>query len=680
MPSRVPSSSVGQSHHAVGTASTPAPSSASAPQPATSTAPAARRRDPQFAELLQLQRQNNAPRVSAANVRTAQADTWNVEHAINDMAERLPDRHTRWLKKSASPQYLYAKDLAADQRGQLEQALERRFRNPAATAEHRDAALTMWLSVQQARLRTHTSRHRNHHNAEQFETAVLSVPIPLMALAYRTQRRRYYSSPLRPEYRAAFNNFMRVIGDPSLTESTRQRVAEQLTYHWRSEETIARHERAQLEQQGVMGLAESGYQVSEDFEHAGLTALERQVVIQQEGRGVPSALYIQALQTERQRAQPGSIRAESLAGQLASARAAANAPASASTSAQPSGSADDAAARLRRATADDIQRQRRPLGSEIKAWLKLAGGKSLPDAKAFDHEADADAFARLLKRRRPRSLIPFFVRRDQVVADGARVIRAIAKDADLRKDVFSAAETALGSCGDNVAEGFSNIVTMVDTHELVARVRSGEIDQPKLESWARQRYRLDSLIAEVSQMTARSRNREGRAGTTTDRQLEREPVETMLHAKVALKKELDLPKNIPSRMMHPLASVLGKATLKRLAETVRAKEADPAGLAKYLLSNDAWRTAMRTLHSAAFTRLESRFAPKKAALAEEAPPQPTDAEGLEFLAERVAYAERTQLFTQKVRAAEDRLLLRLSGRDELVPVVVVGAGPSQGSH
>ncbi|WP_271655930.1 NEL-type E3 ubiquitin ligase domain-containing protein [Ralstonia solanacearum] len=449
-------------------------------------------------------------------MRTAQADTWNVEHAINDMAERLPDRHTRWLKKSASPQYLYAKDLAADQRGQLEQALERRFRNPAATAEHRDAALTMWLSVQQARLRTHTSRHRNHHNAEQFETAVLSVPIPLMALAYRTQRRRYYSSPLRPEYRAAFNNFMRVIGDSSLTGSTRQRVAAQLEYHWRSEETIARHERAQLEQHGVTGLAESGYQVSEDFEHAGLTALERQVVIQQEGRGVPSALYIQALQTERQRAQPGSIRAESLAGQLASARAAANAPASASTSAQPSGSVDDAAARLRRATADDIQRQRRPLGAEMKAWLKRAGGKSLPDAKAFDHEADADAFARLLERRRPHSLIPFFVRRDPVVADGARVIRAIAKDADLRKNVFSAAETALGSCGDNVVEGFSNIVTLVDTHELVARVRSGEIDQPKLESWARQRYRLDSLITEVNQMTARSRNRGGRAATVVE--------------------------------------------------------------------------------------------------------------------------------------------------------------------
>ncbi|WP_260402762.1 NEL-type E3 ubiquitin ligase domain-containing protein [Ralstonia solanacearum] len=153
----------------------------------------------------------------------------------------------------------------------------------------------------------------------------------------------------------------------------------------------------------------------------------------------------------------------------------------------------------------------------------------------------------------------------------------------------------------------------------------------------------------------------------------------MLHAKVALKKELDLPKNIPSRMMHPLASVLGKADLKRLAETVRAKEADPAGLAKYLLSNDAWRAAMQTLHSAAFTRLESRFAPEKAALAEEAPPQPTDAEELEFLEERIAYAEQTQVFTQKVRAAEDALLLTLSGRDVLVPRVV-GAGPSQGSR
>ena len=85
------------------------------------------------------------------------------------MAALSPERETRLFKKSASPQYRYAKGLTAEQRGQLESALEQRFRNPAAPAEARDSALAMWLSVQQARLRTHTAGHRNHHNLEQFQ-------------------------------------------------------------------------------------------------------------------------------------------------------------------------------------------------------------------------------------------------------------------------------------------------------------------------------------------------------------------------------------------------------------------------------------------------------------------------------------------------------------------------------
>ncbi|QUP54014.1 type III effector protein [Ralstonia syzygii] len=685
MPPRVPPSTLGRSLHVTGEASTS--TSATATRPASSAAPAAgRSRNGLLAELPP-RRPDNTPSVSAARVRV-DGGAWDVRSAIGAMAALSSERETRLFKKSASKQYLYAKGLTAERRGQLELALERQFRNPAASVEARDSALTMWLSVQQARLRTHTAGHRDYHNGEQFETAVWSVPIPLMALAYRTQRRRYYSSPLRPEYRAAFNNFMRVIGDGSLGQEVRQTVAQRLEYHWHSEETIARHEREQLQQHGVMGLAEQRYRVGADFEHARLNAMERQYVIRREGRGVPSALHVQALQTELPRAEQGSPRHQWLTRQLREADGGVRQGGAAAASAGPSFSVQTvlnahieaansaaAAARLRAGTAEDVGRQRQPLGAELKGWLKLAGAKSLPDAKAFDNEAYADAFARLLHRRRPWSLLPFVARWDPVVVDGAKVIHAIAKDAALRKDVFAAADTALGSCGDNVAEGFSNIVTMVDSHQLVERVCAGEMDQPKLESWVRQRYRLDSLVTEVNRLVERSRNREGRDATMIDLQLAAEPVETLLHAKVALKKELDLPKNIPSRMQYRRVSALKKGDLGALAETVRTKEANPVDLARYLLSNDAWRTAMQALHSAAFTELQNRFAPEKNALAKEVPPQPTDAEELEFLEERIAYAERTQAFTKKVRAAEDTLLLSLAGRNALVPAVV-GVGPS----
>lgn len=682
MPTRVPTSTLGRSHPVTGAASTSTSTAAPATRPGATTAPASGRTREGTLAQLPTGRPAGAPSVSAAGTHAGRP-AWNVQGAIEAMAALSPEREKRLLKKSASPQYRYAKGLTAEQRGQLESALEQRFRNPAAPAEARDSALAMWLSVQQARLRTHATGHRNHHNLEQFQMAALSVPMPLLALGYRTQRRRYYSSPLRPEYRTAFNNFMRVIGDPSLSQAVRQTVAQQLEYHWRSEETIARHERAQLQQHGVAGLAERGYQVSTNYDRVDLTALEREAVIESGGRGVPSALHIQALRTERSRAANGALRHQWLTRELHAAEARAGqggAAASAGpSSAQPVDAAESraAAARLRADTANDIERLRRPLAAEITHWLKLANAKPLPDPQAFDNELNANTFARLLERRRPLSLFPYFARWDPVVVDGAKVIQAIAKDTKLRENVFAAAHTALGSCGDNVNDGFSNIVTMVDTHQLVQDVRSGKLDQPAVEAWGRQRYRLDSLITEVNQWMERRRRQLGQPSTLTEGLLAREPLETMLHAKVALKATLDLPKNLPSSMNYRHASVLKTDDLKRLAETVRAKDADPVALTRYLLNNDAWRGAMQALHPAAFAKLEKRFAPEKNALAKEMPPQPTDPEGLEFLDERMDYAERTDAFKKKYRAAEDTLLLSLTGRDALVRKVV-GAGPSQG--
>ncbi|MHA6910193.1 NEL-type E3 ubiquitin ligase domain-containing protein [Ralstonia pseudosolanacearum] len=686
MPTRVPTSTLGRSHPVTGAASTSTSTAASATQSGATTAPASgRAREGMLAEL-PTERTARTPSVSAAGAHAGRP-AWNVQGAIETMAALSPERKKRLFKKSASPQYQYAKGLTAEQRGQLESALEQRFRNPAAPAEARDSALVMWLSVQQARLRTHTAGHRNHHNLEQFQLAAMSLPIPLLALGYRTQRRRYYSSPMRPEYRTAFNNFMRVIGDPSLSQAVRQTVAQRLEYHLRSEETIVRHERQLLGVHGAMGLAESGYEVDTNYDHVNLSALEREAAIESRGREVPSALHIQALRTERSRAANGALRHQWLTRELHAAQARAGQGGAATASAGPSSSqpvdaaeSRAAAARLRADTAHDVERLRRPLAAEITKWLKLAHVKPLPDPQAFDNELNANAFARLLERRRPLSLISYFARWDPAVVDGAKVIQAIAKDADLRKDVFAAADTALGSCGDNMSDGFSNIVTMVDTHQLVHDVRSGKLDQPAVEAWGRQRHRLDSLITEVNRWLANRRSQEGQPGTATEARLaRREPLETMLHAKVALKKELGLPKNIPSSMRYRHASALKTDDLKRLAETVRAKENNPAEVARYLLGNDAWRGAMEALHPAAFSALRKRFAPEKDALAKEMPPQPTDPDGLEFLDERMDYAERTAAFKKKCRAAEDTLLLSLAGRNALVREVV-GAGPSQGSR
>ncbi|XLV72671.1 hypothetical protein ACKZDW_08600 [Ralstonia syzygii subsp. celebesensis] len=314
----------------------------------------------------------------------------------------------------------------------------------------------------------------------------------------------------------------------------------------------------------MMGLAEQRYRVSADFEHARLNAMERQYVIRREGRGVPSALHVQALQTELPRAEQGSPRHQWLTRQLREADGGVRQGGAAAASAGPSSSAQTllnayleaansaaAAARLRAGTAEDVGRQRQPLGAELKGWLKLAGAKSLPDAKAFDNEAYADAFARLLHRRRPWSLLPSLPAGIRLSSTGRR------SSMPLRKTL-----TCARTCSPRRTPYWEAAATMwpkVDSHQLVEKVHSGEMDQPKLESWIRQRYRLDSLVTEVNRLVESSRNREGRDATMTDLQLAREPVETLLHAKVALKKELDLPKNIPSHMQYRRVSALKRA-------------------------------------------------------------------------------------------------------------------------
>lgn len=142
-----------------------------------------------------------------------------------------------------------------------------------------------------------------------------------------------------------------------------------------------------------MGLAESGYQIGTNYDHVNLTALEREAVVESRGSGVPPALHIQALQTERSRVESGALRHQWLTRELRDAQARAGQGGAVAGSAGPSSvrqvdaaESSAAAARLRRDTANDIRRLRRPLAAEIKQWLKLAHAEPLPDPKAFDNE------------------------------------------------------------------------------------------------------------------------------------------------------------------------------------------------------------------------------------------------------------------------------------------------------
>ncbi len=203
--------------------------------------------------------QGPAPKVPPRAM--ARQKPWDVQTAVADMATLSDKRTKRWFKKSASEQYLYAKSLLPAQRDELENELARAMRGNTPAARE---ALTMWLSVQQARLRTHSPLQQQLHRSQQVASAipiatVVGAAVSLPALL--NKRVQYYQSDERPEYAKAFDNFMSVIGDPALSPEVRNVVAERLEYHAWSEGTIAPQEQHLLYTKGARQIAAEGYRV-----------------------------------------------------------------------------------------------------------------------------------------------------------------------------------------------------------------------------------------------------------------------------------------------------------------------------------------------------------------------------------------------------------------------------------
>ncbi len=596
-------------------------------------------------------------------------------------------RVKRWLKKSASDQYLYAKSLNAAQRGELEQALAQMMRGNTPEAKQ---ALTMWLSVQQARLRTHAPWHQEVYRRVQLNNFIVPhatvVGIPLAVPLHLEARTEYYRSMYRPEYAQAFNNFMSVIADSSLTE-IHDAVIARLDYHARREGTIAVPQLRDLRTHGAEHLAAMGYRVEtaaattapEAGAHAIFSRLEDDL----------------ALQT----ATPGQ--------QILLWQAAANGA-----------------------------------GVEYKTrhqhwyspWRKAQARSQLRlnEVSAFNTEANAMSFARLLARRQASAKAEPAAGHRKVLHDGLTVIHAIAKDAELRALVFAMAEDALGTCRDKVSEGFSAIVNAVGNHQMAQAIKAGRIDQQELQAWAGQQFRLGALEEEVDAFLRRAVDNNrlaleqhcnspqalvptafmesiltpvlapdvSREGLMVAQQiildtmqditcqqeapdlpaeqrpaapaalakleaivellqkrmsLLHEPVETKMHAKISLRKSLDLPDGTVASMAYSGTSTLNEAALKNIEKAVREREANPTELGNYLLSNEIWSTGMRLLHAQRFDQLQKTF--EADSFYGSLPPPDDD----EHVAQTILYNEEAQAFAQRMQAEREDLFLQCAG-------------------
>lgn len=606
--------------------------------------------------------------------------------AVSDMSELSDARVKRWLKKSASDQYLYAKSLTAAQRGELEQALAHMMRGNTPEAKQ---ALTMWLSVQQARLRTHAPWHQEVYRRLQLNNFIVPhvtvVGMPLAVPLHLEARTEYYRSMYRPEYAQAFNNFMSVIADSSLTE-IHDAVIARLDYHAHREGAIAMPQLRDLRTHGAEHLAAMGYRV------------ETAAVPPAPGAGAQAIFNRLEDDLALQTATPGK--------QILLWQAAAN----------------GAGVEYKTRRQHWYSPWRR---SQARSQLRLN------EVSAFNTEENAMSFARLLARRQASSEAEPAIDHRKVLHDGLTVIHAIAKDAELRALVFAMAEDALGTCRDKVSEGFAAIVNAVGNHRMAQAVKAGRVGKKALQKWAGQQFRLSALEKEVDAFLQRAVDENQRAleqhrdspqalvltslmesilapvlvpdvsrdelvtaqqtvlstmqaikylqeaPDTPDEQkqaapaglekleamlallqqrmaLLHEPVETKMHAKISLRKSLDLPDGMVASMAYSGVSALNEAALKDIEKAVREREANPTEMGNYLLSNETWSTGMRLLHAQRFDQLQKDF---EADPFYESLPPPDD----EHVAQTIRYNEEAQAFAQRMQAEQEDLFLQCAG-------------------
>ncbi|BFO53671.1 MULTISPECIES: NEL-type E3 ubiquitin ligase domain-containing protein [Comamonadaceae] len=300
----------------------------------------------------------------------------------------------------------------------------------------------------------------------------------------------------------------------------------------------------------------------------------------------------------------------------------------------------------------DLALQTEPLGREMARWT-VQDSHAAEAPGQFDDAPHAPAFARLLARLRE---ITAAGSSSAVAAERAgqvaTVIDAISQSTELREQVFLIAQTALGSCHDNVLEGFSKILLAVSDYRVMDKIRSGRMDAARFDRWTGKRLRLSLLQSEVNRFIARQLLRPD-LDDGLRRRMQQEPLETMVHAKQALRERLDLPKGTVSGMRELGLSALQQGDLDAMEQTVNRLAQDPAIRRDFLMHYTTWRDGMQALHPEAFRGYH---------LARDADPifvedVPEDQAG------QIDYSVRARARESHWRQEEDRLLRQLAGFD-----------------
>ncbi|GKT26978.1 NEL-type E3 ubiquitin ligase domain-containing protein [Acidovorax sp. SUPP3334] len=253
----------------------------------------------------------------------------------------------------------------------------------------------------------------------------------------------------------------------------------------------------------------------------------------------------------------------------------------------------------------DLDRLEEPLGHQIQTWLGSAGGAVAAHFQAFDDEPQAKAFARLLERLHQEALPTFSPAAQHQLKEQVRTAAVMmARDADLCLSVFLVAQTALGDCRDNLLDGLSKVMLTVRSHQMALGVKMGRIDEAKANHLTGQRFRLSLLETATTRFISQQKERTD-LPPWKKKWLETDSVETMVHAKAALKNSLSLPPDTAQDLTNLDYSVLGPGDIAALRAEVLAQAADPQAYRQFLLNDEPWRDSMQALHKASFEAINA---------------------------------------------------------------------------
>lgn len=180
--------------------------------------------------------------------------TWitQLHHSSGVVKKRHSVGAGLYFHKPSSPRYQFAKhQMNAQERTQLTAILRHLMEHQTLDSQARNEITDLYLSLQYARLRTHTPQQRAQlrraHLNEGFiaGAALFTGPgAPLAALfmldrSVETQR-NYYRSPRRPEYGAAIADMGELLGSPNVAEEIKLKIAgEILDRYIRSEKLFS---------------------------------------------------------------------------------------------------------------------------------------------------------------------------------------------------------------------------------------------------------------------------------------------------------------------------------------------------------------------------------------------------------------------------------------------------------